>query len=209
MTTHALDMFSCGQIIHWMASSAPIWGEEDPTHAFMAHMLCQASEFPIASSNFAQPPVYHLVVGLLQKDPAEHLNLKAIRKRLYFSSILDTRVVSDLLKERLAVKDIEAGEGKEDGAGAVAIPEENDSIFINFSWYIRHHGLRRIWSTDGWDRQALSETLVESLKNHLAIDVAAFEALDRFMDEFFPPLGGNYVTIEQINEVFLKVISKY
>ncbi|RKP14017.1 kinase-like domain-containing protein [Piptocephalis cylindrospora] len=216
MATHALDMFSCGQIIHWMASSTPIWGEEEATDAVMAHMLCQDSELPIFSSTFTQLPVYHLVVELLRKDPAKRLTLKALRKKSYFQSTLDTRVVSDLLKQRLAIEDIDTDEDEEGGAGTVMIPEENDSIFINFSRYVRHRGLRRIWSTNGWGRQISRDTLVESLKNYLAADTTALEAVDGFMDKFLPislednldAAAGDPVTIERINQAFPKIVSK-
>ncbi|RKP11223.1 hypothetical protein BJ684DRAFT_18157, partial [Piptocephalis cylindrospora] len=153
----------------------PIWGKEEATDAAMAHILCQDSEFSIFPSNFTQLPIYHLVVELLRKDPARRLTLKALQRKSYFRSTLDTRVVNDLLKERLAIEDIDTDE--ESGAGTVMIPEEDDSIFINFS---------RIWSTNGWGRQISRNTLIESLKHHLAVDTTALKALDGFMDEFLP-----------------------
>ncbi|RKP11390.1 hypothetical protein BJ684DRAFT_22050 [Piptocephalis cylindrospora] len=216
MATHALDMFSCGQIIHWMASSTPIWGKEEATDAVMAHMLCQDSEFSISSSTFTQLPVYHLVVELLRKDPAKRLTLKALQKKSYFQSTLDTRVVSDLLKQRLAIEDIDTDEDEEGGAETVMIPEENDSIFINFSRYVHHRGLRRIWSTNGWGRQISRGILIEALKNYLAVDTTALKALDEFMDKFLPLSSeeevsiatGEPVTIERINQAFPKIASK-
>ncbi|RKP13039.1 hypothetical protein BJ684DRAFT_20445, partial [Piptocephalis cylindrospora] len=216
MATHALDMFSCGQIIHWMASTTPIWGEEEATDAVMTHILCQDSEFPISSSTFAQLPVYHLVVELLRKDPAKRLTLKALQKKSYFRSTLDTRVVSDLLKERLAIEDIDTDEDEEGGAGTATIPEEDNSIFINFSRYVCHRGLRRVWSTNGWGRQISYDILVEALKNYLTVDTAALEALNEFMDEFLPRSSekgsstatGDPVTIERVNQAFPKIASK-
>lgn len=83
MATHALDMFSCGQIIHWLASSVPIWGMEEATEATMTHMLCQESEFTIRGDTFTLLPVYHLVVELLRKEPTRRLTLKKLRVRVH------------------------------------------------------------------------------------------------------------------------------
>ncbi|RKP11456.1 kinase-like domain-containing protein, partial [Piptocephalis cylindrospora] len=207
MATHALDMFSCGQIIHWMASTTPIWGKEEATDAVMAHMLCQDSEFPISSSTFPQLPVYHLAVELLRKDPVRRLTLKVLEKKSYFRSTLDTRVVSDLLKQRLAIENIDTDEDEEGGAGTVMIPKENDSIFINFS---------QIWSTNGWGRQISRDTLVEVLKNYLSVDTTALEVLDEFIDKFLAlsleegssTATGDPVTIERVNQAFPKIASK-
>ncbi|RKP12000.1 hypothetical protein BJ684DRAFT_17470 [Piptocephalis cylindrospora] len=188
-----------------MAASTPIWGKEEATDAVMAHMLCQDSELSIFSSTFTQLPVYHLVVELLRKDPAKRLTLKALQRKSYFRSTLDTRVVSDLLRERLVIEDIDTDE--ENGEGAVMIPEEDDSIFINFS---------RIWSTNGWGRQISRGILIEALKNYLAVDTTALKALDGFMDKFLPLSSeeessiatGDPVTIERINQAFPKIASK-
>ncbi|RKP11550.1 hypothetical protein BJ684DRAFT_21872, partial [Piptocephalis cylindrospora] len=135
-------------------------------------------------------------------------------KKSYFRSTLDTRVVSDLLRERLVIEDIDTDE--ENGEGAVMIPEEDDSIFINFSRYVHHRGLRRIWSTNGWGRQITRNTLVEALKNYLAVDIAALKILDEFMEEHLPPsleddssnATGEPVRIERINQAFPKIASK-
>lgn len=128
-------------------------------------------------------------------------------------------MISDLIRQRLTIKDTESdeeeegGEDEDTGPGTLIIPEAHDGIFIDFSRYVRHRELRRIWRTNGWSREVSRTILEKTLKDYLITDSEALNALEEFLEHALPipseeerssTSNDEAIGIEQVNKAFPK-----
>ncbi|RKP14153.1 hypothetical protein BJ684DRAFT_15506 [Piptocephalis cylindrospora] len=217
--TLAMDIFSFGQIIYWMATDKPIWGDHVGNEAAMAVILSQEEELPLSKKDIPHLALFHLAQDMLYKDPEKRLTLIQLKKKSYLIAGLDTRMARDIglqktTSECNADDDIE----EED----LVIPEENTAEYIHYPKYVQHRILRHEWNLSHLGRTIDRDQLERILKKMVASDIGATKAFGLFMSQCFPLKNGaevqrsadsvennrERIEIEEVNAVFPKESSK-
>ncbi|KAI9228318.1 MAG: kinase-like domain-containing protein [Piptocephalis tieghemiana] len=207
VSDYPMDMFSLGQIIHWMSTLKPIWGMEEASEAQMRQILLSEEEFDLDPEDYNPRPLYHVLKDLLCKDPFKRLSLEDLKAKSYISGDLHTKsfagVMQSWQKEPVAIKEDEHGEW--------IIPDHLDGPLASYASYVRHKDCRRLWALSGWGRRVSKGTLLDALKQHLAADALVQEVLGEFFYTHFPDEEGSkpeceeqLISIDEVNKVFPK-----
>ncbi|KAI9225633.1 MAG: hypothetical protein DHS80DRAFT_25995 [Piptocephalis tieghemiana] len=207
VSDYPMDMFSLGQIIHWMSTLRPIWGMEEASEAQMRQILLSEEEFDLDPQDYNPRPLYHVIKDLLCKDPSKRLSLEDLKAKSYISGDLHTKSFAGAMqswqKEPVAIKEDEHGEW--------IIPDHLDGPLSSYASYVRHKDCRRLWVLSGWGRKVTKGAVLDALRQQLAADALVQEALGRFVHTSFPDEEGSKLrweeqltSIEEVNRAFPK-----
>ncbi|KAI9228357.1 MAG: kinase-like domain-containing protein [Piptocephalis tieghemiana] len=207
VSDYPMDMFSLGQIIHWMSTLKPIWGMEEASEAQMRQILLSEEEFDLDPQDYNPRPLYHVIKDLLCKDPSKRLTLEDLKAKSYISGDLHTKSFAGVLQswQKGPVSMVE------DEHGEWIIPDHLDGPLASYASYVRHKDCRRLWVLSGWGRRITKGAVLDALRQHLAADALVQDILNRFVHTSFPDEEGNKLrweeqltSIEEVNRAFPK-----
>ncbi|RKP14990.1 hypothetical protein BJ684DRAFT_14715 [Piptocephalis cylindrospora] len=158
------DMFSLGQVLHWMSSKRNIWTDisaDEDEELGKAELLMEFTDFDIRQNDFDSRSTYLLVVELLRKDAIRRMTMERMKNRPIYP--LDQ-------PERFMPK---SAQTKLDASRGMA---------VNYPALLKHTYFRRLWRKHNWQDSTSVLQLETALRDILEGDDEAVNCIRPFLE---------------------------